>query len=137
MNYKQRIINTLSGGGISVELEKGETIKVLYDDVAFDPSDDGFLDSEDASIYQVPTGKTFHGVVFKQITNAVASTVFLYSGDTENAKTLYKFGIVNPAIIGTHYQALQFTILTGKFITYNPQGTSQDYVEILGYETEN
>ncbi len=136
-NYKPLVLNSITIAGITVYLEKNKTLKALYDNVANSSTADGFLDSSTGLIYQVPTGKTFHAIGHKYQTTAVASTVAIYSGDTENAETAIKVTTSNLAVADEYEWASIFDILTGKFITYTPASTRHSFIELLGYETTN
>ncbi len=135
VNYKPRYPITITAGTLTTPLPPESKFKYLYDNVANIQAVDGFLDGETGLIYQVPSGKTLQVVAFFMRVTAVASSITVHQGDTENAQTDLKATISSFASPLEYMLNFPWTFASSKFITYEPSSTRHQFVEIHGYET--
>ncbi len=133
-NYKPRYPITINFGKLTVPIPVGGEPIVLDDFINLQSAADALLDGATGSAYQVTTGKTFHCVGIYIRTTAVASSIVISEGDTEDAETITKATLSNsgsPLELEFNHQ---WTIASGKFITHNPASTRHYEIRIYGYE---
>ncbi len=135
-NYKQRKLNRIVMGGLETEIETTSTVKILSDVIALNGSADTLLDTTTGLVYSVPAGKTLKIVAIQiLIGTAAASSIGIYEGDTENANTVLKQTLSNPATATYFYFAGQIEIAATKFVTYLPASVRHQELTVIGYET--
>ncbi len=139
MNYKP-IERTITLSGITILVPNLAIIKSLADTVNISGAADSALDTTDNLVYTVPSGKILHLIGIKLLMGAaIASSILIYQGDTENATTTLKASMILPNIASTLSTSFEFyldvTIAAGKFLVYNPTA-SIEYIQFLGYEVD-
>ncbi len=135
VNYKQRLTNVISIGGVIIELEKDIKIVALYDNINALTAADSMLDTGTAAVYQVPTGKTLHiiGIKYETIT-AFATDIKIYQGDTEDATTSLKLTL-GSKLVDKYEVPVHIEFVAEKFVVYDPAATYHQSISMLGYET--
>ncbi len=135
-NYKGTTNQKIRVAGVEINVPIGAKVVHLYDAVAGSSAADGFLDVDDNTIYSVTAGKTLRILGIQIIAaTAVAETVVISTGDTENAETATLKTLTLPYIATTeHWYFMDFTLAAAKFLTYNPSSTGINHIEVIGYE---
>ncbi len=136
VNYRGSAQTRIEIGPVSSSIPIGAKVVLLIDGVAGSNAADGMIDVADNLIYSVPTGKTFYalGIQLTSVT-AVAETIVLSTGDTENAETGTVQSMQIPYLqLEPVWFHVAFTLQAGKFLTYNPSGTGVQFIQVIGYE---
>ncbi len=137
MNYRGNL-KKITVSGIEVPVPNHGDIFMLHDYVGGNGNPDGMIDVGTNAIYQVSTGKTFRIVAIGIISKVTAAgdTVTIYEGATEDAATSSKLVISQPIMANDveYWIYCEKTIASGKFITYDPSGTTTDNIRMIGYE---
>ncbi len=135
VNYKGST-RKITVADVEINVPANATIKHLFDGAAGSSAADGMISASDGLIYQVTTGKTFRILGILMVTpTAVAQTVLLSTGDTENAETGTIITLQMPYGANLNiWISLDKTLASAKFLTYKPSSTGLGYIQIIGYE---
>ncbi len=134
VNYKSGGRRKIVAGSIQVNVPANGVLVHLLEQVALSTAADGMLNFN--VIYQVTSGKTFHVTSIIVHTNATGGgTLAVSSGDTENAETslIVTIPLHSGLAVATEYY-MDFSFVSGKFVTINASAAVVNYVEMFGYE---
>ncbi len=135
MNYKDTL-RSINFGGVVTPLPEKAVIVVLTEQTQRSTAADAM--QLNSSVYSVTSGKTFRclGIHLVSDNNGGPGDVVISSGDTEDAETSTITTVQIPTTVARVVinTAIDFELLSGKFLTINPSTARVDFIYMVGYK---